>query len=150
LIVPLLDGYVAVLNVNLNKFWRRSPNWIWADVSSQADALANNNCQFDIVKLSSTKVAFRSIANDHLLKRYSEFWENMLCATGSTVNDPTCHLDVHEAVLSRRLTDIRCVNPSLTSNLEPRTSNHEYLFSFLLFSYIFFFSISRSLALFRP
>jgi hypothetical protein len=110
-IVPLLDGNVAVLNVNLNKFWRRSPNWMWGDVSSLANALANRDCQFDIVRLSSTMVAFRSIANDRLLKRYTEYWEEMLCAIGTTVNDPTCHLRVHDALQSRRLTDIRYVNP---------------------------------------
>jgi hypothetical protein len=109
-IVPLVDGNVAVLNVNLNRFWRRSPNWIWADVTSLNDALANRDCHFDISKLSSTMIAFRSVANDLLLKRYTEYWEDMLCAIGTTVNDANCHLCVHEAVQSRKLTDIRYLN----------------------------------------
>jgi hypothetical protein len=38
-----------------------------------ANALHNRHCQFDIVKLSNTMIAFRSVANDWLLKKYIEY-----------------------------------------------------------------------------
>jgi hypothetical protein len=133
-IVPLIDGNVLVLNVNLNKFWRRSPDWIWADVASRTEAVANRDCHFDVVRLSSTMVAFRCIANDRLLNRHTDYWEDCLAPVGTTVNDAKCHLQVHEAVKSRKLTDIKWVNP-------------QCVFSFLLFSYIYFFDLSFSCSL---
>ena len=79
-VIPLLNGSVVVRNINIQKFWRRSPDWIWADVDNLSDALDNVDCHFDISKLSRTMLAFRSLANDRFLKRYSDYWDDMLCA----------------------------------------------------------------------
>ena len=104
---PLLDGNVAVRNISNQKFWRRSPDWIWADVDSLSDAEDDIECHFDILKLSSTIVSFRSVANNRLLKRYSKYWDDMLCANGSSINDTTTRLIVKEAALSRKLFNIK-------------------------------------------
>ncbi|KAH7278633.1 hypothetical protein KP509_38G049900, partial [Ceratopteris richardii] len=93
-VIPLLDGNFAILNMNLQKFWRRSPNWIWADVATLSSARDNKDCHFDVLKLSSTLISFMSIANDRLLKRYTEYWQDMLCAIGTTVNDPATRFTV--------------------------------------------------------
>ena len=79
-VIPLLNLDVMVRNININKFWRRSPDWIWADVDNLSDAQDDIECHFDIAKLSSTTLAFLSVANNRFLKRYSDYWDDMLCA----------------------------------------------------------------------
>ena len=119
-VIPLLNGSVVVRNINIQKFWRRSPDWIWADVDKLSDALKNKDCQFDILKLSSTMLAFRSLANNRILKRYTEYWENMLCANGTSINDRTTRLIVKEAVLSRNLFNIKyLLNLAEVSDITP-------------------------------
>ena len=119
-VIPLLDGNVVVLNINVQKFWRRSPNWIWADVDKLSNALNNIDCHFDILKLSSTLLAFRSLANNLILKRYTDYWDNMLCAIGSSINDKTTRLIVKEAAVSRKLFNIKyLLNLAEVSDITP-------------------------------
>ena len=119
-VIRLLDGNLALMNVNLQRYWRRSPNWIWADVDKLSDAVNDKECHFDVLKLSSTLLAFRSVANGKFLKRYEDYWKDMLCAIGDTINDPTTHLLVKEAVLSRNFFNIRyLLNLAEVSDVTP-------------------------------
>ncbi|KAJ7289048.1 hypothetical protein O6H91_07G022300 [Diphasiastrum complanatum] len=118
-VIPLVDGNVMIRNININKFWRRSPNWIWADADA-SDALRKIDCHFDVIKLSSTLVAFKSKANNLFLKRYSDYWQDCLCAIGNNINDSTTRLVLSEALLSRRLFNIRyLLELAEVSNITP-------------------------------
>jgi len=103
-VAPLLDGSLSLRSIDVDRFLRRSPNWIWADSTSP---ISNVDCQYEPVKLSNTKLALKSMANDLYLKRYTEYWENCLCAVGTKTDDPTTHLIMSEAVSNRTLSNIR-------------------------------------------
>jgi hypothetical protein len=91
-------------SIEVNRFFRLSPNWIWADSTSPDSDV---DCQYEPVKLSNTRLALKSMANDLYLKRYSDYWTDCLCAVGTSVNDPTTHLIMSEAVSNRTLSNIR-------------------------------------------
>jgi hypothetical protein len=103
-VAPLLDGSLSLRNIDADRFLRRSPNWIWADSTSPDSDV---DCQYEPVKLSNTRLALKSMANDLYLKRYSDYWTDCLCAVGTSVNDPTTHLIMSEAVSNRTLSNIR-------------------------------------------
>ena len=42
-----------------------------------------------------------------MLKRYTDYWSDMMCAIGTTINDPSARLRVKEAVLSRNFFNIK-------------------------------------------
>jgi hypothetical protein len=103
-VAPLLDGSVSLRSIEVNRFFRLSPNWIWADSTSPT---SNVECHFEPVKLSNTMLALKSMANNQFVKRYSDYWKDCLCAVGTSVNDVYTHLTMMEAVKKRTLSNIR-------------------------------------------
>ncbi|CAM6016513.1 unnamed protein product [Sphagnum balticum] len=103
-VAPLLDGSVSLRSIEVNRFFRLSPNWIWADSTSPT---SNVECHFEPVKLSNTMLALKSMVNNQFVKRYSDYWKDCLCAVGTSVNDSYTHLTMIEAVKSRTLSNIR-------------------------------------------
>ncbi len=103
-VAPLLDGSVSLRSIDVNRFLRRSPTWIWADSTSP---ISNVDCHYEPVKLSNTMVALKSMANNQYLKRSTNCWKSCLSAVGNNLDDPTTHLIMSEAVSSRTLSNIR-------------------------------------------
>ncbi len=103
-VAPLLDGSVSLRSIEVNRFFRLSPNWIWADSTSPTSKV---ECHFEPVKLSNTMLALKSMVNNQFVKRYSDYWNDCLCAVGTSVNDSCTHLTVIEAVEKRTLSSIR-------------------------------------------
>ncbi|KAH9538379.1 hypothetical protein CY35_15G000700 [Sphagnum magellanicum] len=90
-VAPLLDGSVSLRSIEVNRFFRLSPNWIWADSASPT---SNVLCHFEPV-------------NNQFVKRHSDYWTDCLCAVGTSVNDSNTHLTMKEAVNNRTLSNIR-------------------------------------------
>ncbi len=107
-VAPLLDRSLSLRSIHADRFVSRSPNWIWADSTSP---ISKVDCHYEPVKLSNTMLALKSTANNQYLKRYTDYWEDCLCAVGTTctVHDPTTHLIMSEAVSNRTLSNIRYV-----------------------------------------
>ncbi len=103
-VAPLLDGSVSLRSIEVNCFFRLSPNWIWADSTSPT---SNVECHFEPLKLSNIMLALKSMVNNQFVKRYSDYWKDCLCAVGTSVNDSYTHLTMIEAVKSRTLSNIR-------------------------------------------
>ncbi len=103
-VAPLLDGSVSLRSIDVNRFLRLSPTWIWADSTSP---ISNVDCHYEPVKLSNTMLALKSMANNQYLKRYTNYWESCLAAVGNSFDDATTHLIMSEAVSSRTLSNIR-------------------------------------------
>jgi hypothetical protein len=116
-IAPLLDGSVSLRSIYVDRFLRRSPNWIWADSTSP---ISDVECHYEPVKLGKNKLALKSMANGQYLKRYSDSdWKNNLCAVGTSVDDPCTHLIMSEAVINRTVSNIRyLVDLAETSDIE--------------------------------
>ncbi|XP_057807692.1 uncharacterized protein LOC131022239 [Salvia miltiorrhiza] len=61
----MLDGHVRIKSLHFDRFWRRSPNWIWADNndanSTHADTL------FWPVKIDDNTIALRNAGNNHFI-----------------------------------------------------------------------------------
>ncbi|CAM6053251.1 unnamed protein product, partial [Sphagnum tenellum] len=117
-VAPLLDRSLSLRSIHADRFVSRSPNWIWADSTSP---ISKVDCHYEPVKLSNTMLALKSTANNQYLKRYTDYWEDCLCAVGttSTVHDPTTHLIMSDAVSNRTLSNIRyVVDLAETSDIE--------------------------------
>jgi hypothetical protein len=77
------------------------------------------DCQYEPVKLGNTMLALKSMANNQYLKRYTDYWEDGLCAVGTSVDDPSTHLIMTEAVSNGTRSNIRyLVDLAETSDIE--------------------------------
>ncbi|XP_057806414.1 uncharacterized protein LOC131021299 [Salvia miltiorrhiza] len=58
----MLDGHVRIKSLHFDRFWRRSPNWIWADANgTHADTL------FWPVKIDDNTIALRNAGNNNFI-----------------------------------------------------------------------------------
>ncbi|XP_057789906.1 uncharacterized protein LOC131006785 [Salvia miltiorrhiza] len=58
----MLDGHVRINSLHFDRFWRRSPNWIWADNNdTHADTL------FWPVKIDDNTIALRNAGNNNFI-----------------------------------------------------------------------------------
>ena len=106
------DGSVRIKSDCFGKFWRRSPNWIWADSN---DSTTNNpDTLFWLVRVDKNVFALRNCGNNNFCKSLTtEGKTNCLNAAISTISWEA-RLEVRELILSRkiykvdfRLTDAR-------------------------------------------
>lgn len=109
----LLDGNVMFGNVKGNMFWKqqsptldRSSGRIVARQASLSDARQDKDCHFDVIRLSSTMVAIKSIKNG-LFLAYRPNAGDWLSAAGSSIDEGGTHLVVREALLRRSLCNIK-------------------------------------------
>ncbi|KAI8561134.1 hypothetical protein RHMOL_Rhmol04G0313800 [Rhododendron molle] len=107
------DGSVRIKSDYHGRFWRRSPNWIWADNAS--NSTEDPDTLFWPIKVDSSNViALRNLGNNNFCKLLTtEGKTNCLNAAVSTITKEA-RLEVHETVFSRsvyncnyRLTDAR-------------------------------------------
>nr|GEY01499.1 hypothetical protein [Tanacetum cinerariifolium] len=101
---PTPNGNYRIKDVHFGKFWRRSPNWIWADAE---DNNSSNDTLFSIVKISGTVIALRNLGNNRFCAGLpTEEKTNCLNAHYPTISRQA-RLVIEERVLEREISDIR-------------------------------------------
>uniref|UniRef100_A0A0D9XU75 Agglutinin domain-containing protein n=1 Tax=Leersia perrieri TaxID=77586 RepID=A0A0D9XU75_9ORYZ len=97
------DGTVRIKSNHFGKFWRRSPNWIWADSTDTSNR--NRDTLFKVVKAGEF-FALRNMGNNNFCKRLTtEGKTSCLNAAVSTIS-AEAKLKVEEAVISRRIYNV--------------------------------------------
>ncbi|KAG8090124.1 hypothetical protein GUJ93_ZPchr0011g28880 [Zizania palustris] len=99
-IITNKDGTVRIKNDFFGKFWRRSPNWIWADSTDTT----NNNLDtlFKVVK-TGDYFALQNLGNNNFCKR---LWQDGIVSclnAGTTTITTEAKLKLEEAVVSRKI-----------------------------------------------
>ncbi|KAA8544868.1 hypothetical protein F0562_019737 [Nyssa sinensis] len=98
------DGSLRIKSNHFGKFWRCSPNWIWAD--SDDTSSNNSDTLFWLIKVDNRVVALRNLGNNNFCKRLStEGKTDCLNATISTISREA-RLEVEELVLSRTIYNV--------------------------------------------
>lgn len=101
---PTPDGNYRIKNLHFGKFWRRSPNWIWADAEQ------NNNSRdtlFSFVKISDGVFALRNLGNNYFCGGLTtEGKTDCLNAQYPSISRQA-RLIVEERVLQRKITNIQ-------------------------------------------
>ncbi|XWS08005.1 hypothetical protein CRYUN_Cryun41cG0039900 [Craigia yunnanensis] len=99
------DGNVRIKPTSSNKFWRRSPNWIWADSS---DTSSNNkDTLFRPFKVDNQTIGLLNLGNNYFCKRLTtEGKTSCLNADVPSVTNEA-QLRVEEPVLERQIYNIK-------------------------------------------
>ncbi|KAJ0980936.1 hypothetical protein J5N97_009191 [Dioscorea zingiberensis] len=63
------DGTLLIKSSSNNKFWRRSPNWIWADSSDDTSCSNNKDTLFRPVKVDDQTIGLINLGNNYFCKR---------------------------------------------------------------------------------
>ncbi|KAI3822922.1 hypothetical protein L1987_10523 [Smallanthus sonchifolius] len=101
---PTPDGNYRIKNLHFGKFWRRSPNWIWADAQDNNNS---NDTLFSFVKISDGVIALHNLGNNNFCGGLTtEGKTNCLNAQYPTMSRQT-RLMVEERVLQRDISDVR-------------------------------------------
>ncbi|CAK9160843.1 unnamed protein product [Ilex paraguariensis] len=104
-IFPVGDGTIRIRSNIFGKFWRRSPNWIWAD--SDDTSCNDYDTLFRPIKVNDRVIALCNLGNDHFcVSLTTEGKVDCLNAAKSTITN-MARLEVDEVVLSREITNIR-------------------------------------------
>ncbi|KAI8541190.1 hypothetical protein RHMOL_Rhmol08G0042400 [Rhododendron molle] len=122
------DGSIRIKNNHFGKFWRRSPNWIWAD--SDDTTTDNSDTLFSAVKVGDNVIALRNLGNSNFCKRLTtEGKTNCLNAAVTTISQEA-RLVVEELVISRkidfvnfRLLDARIYNQNIITMATKSATN---------------------------
>ncbi|XP_021912293.1 uncharacterized protein LOC110826026, partial [Carica papaya] len=98
------DGSIRVKSDYFGKFWRRSPNWIWADTTDTS----NNNCDtlFWPVKVSSNVVALQNLGNNHFCKRLTTEGKIDCLNAGVSTISREARMEISELVISRQIYNV--------------------------------------------
>ncbi|KAF7142461.1 hypothetical protein RHSIM_Rhsim05G0010000 [Rhododendron simsii] len=122
------DGSVRIKNDHFGKFWRRSPNWIWAD--SDDTTTANLDTLFYPVKVGDNVVALRNLGNDKFCKRLTTEGKRDCLNAGVDMISKEARLVVEELVVSREiynvnfhLLDARIYNQSIVTMVTKTATN---------------------------
>ncbi|XP_038875129.1 uncharacterized protein LOC120067663 [Benincasa hispida] len=98
-------GYVRIKSNYHGKFWRRDPDWIWAD--SDDTSSKDPNTLFWPIRLDNNHVALRCLGNNKFLGRVSFEWKtNCLNACTPTITTET-KLKMEEPVISRSIYNVK-------------------------------------------
>lgn len=98
------DGSIRIKSNHFGRFWRRSPNWIWADSDDTTDR--NPDTVFVPVKVDSNVVALRNMGNNTFCTRLTtEGKTSCLNANASTINQ-WARLVVEELVILRSIYNV--------------------------------------------
>ncbi|KAL8238128.1 hypothetical protein R6Q59_019209 [Mikania micrantha] len=101
---PTNDGNYRIKSLYYGKFWRRSPNWIWADAE---DNNYSNDTVFSFVKISDKHIALRNLGNDYFCGALTtEGKTNSLNAHYPTMSRQT-RLMIEERSLQRDISNVR-------------------------------------------
>ncbi|KAI8545283.1 hypothetical protein RHMOL_Rhmol07G0029600 [Rhododendron molle] len=124
------DGSVRIKNNHFGKFWRRSPNWIWAD--SDGSATNNSDTLFSPVKVGDNIVALRNLGNNNFCKRLTTVGKTSCLSAADTTISTFARLVVEELVISReiynvnfRLLDARIYNQNIITFASSSAENNK-------------------------
>ncbi|XP_027361280.1 uncharacterized protein LOC113869245 [Abrus precatorius] len=98
------NGNVRIKSNHFGKFWRRSPNWIWAD--SDDTTVRNNDTLFRPVRIKGNVIALKNLGNDRFCNALTtEGKTNCLNALEAEINKWS-HLQMYEVVSKREIYDV--------------------------------------------
>ncbi|KAJ0980934.1 hypothetical protein J5N97_009189 [Dioscorea zingiberensis] len=101
------DGTLRIKSSYNNKFWRRSPNWIWADSSDETSNNNNNDTLFRPVKVDDQTIALINLGNNHFCKRLTiDGNTDCLNAYVSSIT-VKAKIKVKEPILSRIIDNVK-------------------------------------------
>ncbi|MFS8005872.1 putative aerolysin, Agglutinin domain, Agglutinin domain superfamily [Helianthus anomalus] len=101
---PTSNGNYRIKSLYYGKFWRRSPNWIWADAEENDHS---NDTLFSFVKISDKLFALRNLGNNYFCGALTtEGKTNCLNAHYPTMSRQT-RLMVEERTLQRDISNVR-------------------------------------------
>ncbi|XP_023520858.1 uncharacterized protein LOC111784384 [Cucurbita pepo subsp. pepo] len=99
------DGHIRLKSNYFGKFWRRSPNWIWAD---STDTTTNNSdTLFLPTKVDKNVVALRNMGNNNFIKRLTADGKTSCLNAAVNTIDGTARLQFEESVLSREIYNVK-------------------------------------------
>ncbi|KAG5547073.1 hypothetical protein RHGRI_012938 [Rhododendron griersonianum] len=123
------EGNVRIKNNHFGKFWRRSPNWIWAD--SNDTTTNNSDTLFSPVKVGDNVVALRNLGNNNFCKRLTTEGKRSCLNAAVTTISREARLVVEELVISRnidnlkfRLLDARIYNQNIITMVTKTATNN--------------------------
>lgn len=122
------DGSIRIKNNFFGKFWRRSPNWIWAD--SDDTTTDNSDTLFSAVKVGDNVIALRNLGNANFCKRLTTEGKTSCLNAAVTTISQEARLVVEELVISRkidfvnfRLLDARIYNQNIITMVTKSVTN---------------------------
>uniref|UniRef100_A0A7C9FFP9 Agglutinin domain-containing protein n=2 Tax=Opuntia streptacantha TaxID=393608 RepID=A0A7C9FFP9_OPUST len=136
------DGTVRIRSKHFNRFWRRSPNWIWADSTDTSNN--NRDTRFMPVRVDSHKIALRNLGNNRFCSRLTTEGKTSCLNADSTTARLEATLGVEELVLSREIYNVKyrlqdakiydervlIMATATTSNMTQQTSTHTFRFAY--------------------
>uniref|UniRef100_A0A7C9F1N6 Agglutinin domain-containing protein n=1 Tax=Opuntia streptacantha TaxID=393608 RepID=A0A7C9F1N6_OPUST len=135
------DGTIRIKSKHFGRFWRRSPNWIWADSD---DTSNNRDTRFKPVKVGSHKIALRNLGNNRFCSRLTTEGKTSCLNADSTTAREEATLEVKELVLSREIDNVKyrlqdatiydnsvvLMATSTTTNSTNQTTSHTFKFTY--------------------
>ncbi|XP_012075832.2 uncharacterized protein LOC105637044 [Jatropha curcas] len=103
-VFPLYDGRVRIKSLQYDKFWRRSPNWIWSD--SRDSTNNNKDTLFMPVKVASKVIALRNLGNNLFCKRLTTEGNTNCLNAGTSEITREAQLEVVDTVLRREIYNV--------------------------------------------
>ncbi|XP_062183693.1 uncharacterized protein LOC133887739 [Phragmites australis] len=101
------DGTFRVRSNFVGKFWRRSPNWIWAD--SDGDATdSSGDTLFRVIRLSGAGgfLALQNLGNNYFCKRLTTEGKRNCLNAGTPTVTADARLRLQETVVSREICNV--------------------------------------------
>ncbi|KAF0892842.1 hypothetical protein E2562_018633 [Oryza meyeriana var. granulata] len=98
------DGTIRVRSNYVGKFWRRSPNWIWADCSGD-DVGAGDDTLFRAIRFGGF-FALQNLGNDYFCKRLTTDGKRNCLNAGTPTITAEARLQLEEAVVSREIYNV--------------------------------------------
>lgn len=100
-VVPVGDGTVRLKCLHWNKFWRRSPNWIWAD--SDGYSSSDKDLIFKPILVDQHSVALQCLGNNWFCKRLTTEGKYHCLNAGTDTLESTTFLRVEEPIVWRKV-----------------------------------------------
>ncbi|XVF28222.1 hypothetical protein REPUB_Repub15cG0010900 [Reevesia pubescens] len=99
------DGNIRIKTIACNKFWRRSPNWIWAD--SDDESSNNKDTLFRPVKVDNQTIALLNLGNNRFCSRLT-YDGNTDCLNATDLSvTKDAQLKVEEPVMTREIHNVK-------------------------------------------
>ncbi|KAG8090129.1 hypothetical protein GUJ93_ZPchr0011g27508 [Zizania palustris] len=97
------DGTVRIKNNHFDKFWRRSPNWIWADSTDTSNT--NRDTLFKVIKIGDY-FALQNLGNNYFCKRLTTEGKTSCLNAGIPAITAEAKLMLEEAIISRKIHNV--------------------------------------------
>ncbi|KAI9107258.1 hypothetical protein K1719_021646 [Acacia pycnantha] len=98
------DGSIRVKSNYFSKFWRRSPNWIWAD--SYDTTNNNSDTLFWPIKVDNNVVALRNLGNNNFCMRLTTEGKTSCLNSGVSTISKEARIEVEDLVISRQIYNV--------------------------------------------